>query len=237
MLAAGCSSPTAPSQMATEMPATSAPPTPSPSPSPSPLPNPAPESTARYAVTFDSSWSASTHPTDFPASAHWSGLIGGTHTSAVSFWTEGSLASEGIRRMAERGSKSPLDDEVSQAIAGGTAQQVLSGPALGTSPGSVSMEFEISEAFPLVTLVTMVAPSPDWFAGVSGLPLFQNSRWVDEVRVELYAFDAGTDSGVTYSAPDLETVPRQPIARITGYPVATNGAVRPFGTFTFRRIQ
>lgn len=154
---------------------TVSPPAPSPAPVPVP-PAPVAPPTARYEVTFDSTWSASTHPTDFPADAHYSGLVGGTHTSGATFWRPGSLASEGIRRMAERGAKSPLTEEVGAAITAGTAQYVLSGGDLPTSPGSVRMEFDISQTFPLVTLVTMIAPSPDWFVGVAGLPLFENDR-------------------------------------------------------------
>ena len=208
---------------------------PPPAPEPEPAPAPAPQ-TSRYQVVFQSTWSEATHPTDFPDNAHYSGLIGGTHAAAVRFWREGSLASEGIRQMAERGRKSPLDGEVMQAIAAGVAQFLLSGPDLDTSPASTGMEFEMSQAFPLVTLVTMVAPSPDWFVGVDSLPLFVDGQWVEEIRVDLYAFDAGTDSGDSYESPDEESVPRGPISRLAGYPVSSGGAVAPFGTFTFRRI-
>jgi spondin N len=231
--ASACSNmamPTMPSparQTTTELP----PPAP---PAPTPAPTP---STARYEVVFDSTWSRESHPTDFPDDAHYSGLIGGTHAASVVFWREGALASEGIRRMAERGSKSPLDQEVNDAIAAGAAQFLLSGGNLGTTPGTVRLEFEVSQTHPLVSLVTMVAPSPDWFVGVDGLALFENGAWVSERRVDLHAFDAGTDSGVSYKSPDQETLPHRPIARLTGYPVAANGGVAPFGTFTFRRIQ
>jgi hypothetical protein len=186
---------------------------------------------------FASTWSSSTHPTDFPDTAHYSDLIGGTHSSAVSFWQEGSLATDGIRQMAERGRKMPLEMEVQQAIAIGLAEHVLSGPDLDVTPGSASMEFDVSQTFPLVTLVTMIAPSPDWFVGVSGLPLFQDGQWRDEVRLEVSGFDAGTDSGTTYRSSDRETTPRDLITRLTGYPVESAGAVRPFGAFTFVRIR
>ena len=204
---------------------------------PSPPTAPQPPATARYRVVFDSTWSAATHPTDFPATAHYSGLIGGTHGASVSFWVEGSIASEGIRQMAERGRKSPLDTEVQQAIAAGLAQHLLSGPELDTTPDSATMEFEVSQSFPLVTLVSMIAPSPDWFVGVSALALFQNGQWRDEIRVDLAGFDAGTDSGVSYRSSDHETVPRAVISRLAGYPVESAGTARPFGTFTFTRIQ
>jgi hypothetical protein len=233
LIIAGCSSSsTPPGPSPTPMAMGSPPPAPEPEPAPAPAPQ-----TARYQVVFESTWSEPTHPTDFPDNAHYSGLIGGTHSASVHFWREGSAASEGIRLMAERGRKSPLDTEVMQAVSSGMAQHVLSGPDLQTSPATAAMEFDISQGFSLVTLVTMVAPSPDWFVGVESLPLFANGQWVEEVRVELYPFDAGTDSGESYESPDEATVPRQPIRRLTGYPVSRNGTVAPFGTFTFRRIS
>jgi hypothetical protein len=188
-------------------------------------------------VTFQSDWSPTTHPADWPFDAHYSGLIGGTHNSRVTFWQEGRPASQGIQDMAEKGRKSPLDQEVGSAIAAGTAQFILSGGGLGGSPRSVALEFDIGIDFPLVTLVTMVAPSPDWFVGVSGLSLLQNGQWADEVVATLFPWDAGTDSGVTYAAENFETMPRQPISRLLGFPVAVNGIVAPFGTMAFKRVK
>ncbi len=229
-----CSSSRTPTTPTSMTPMAEAPPAPAPAP-PAPTPPSAPR-TARYRVTFDSTWSAATHPQDWPADAHYSGLIGGTHASTVSFWQPGALATEGIRAMAERGSKSTLSGEVDQAIAQGRAQYVLSGDALGRSPGVVSLEFDITQEFPLATIVTMVAPSPDWFVGVSGLALFENGAWRDSVSVEVFAYDAGTDSGASYASPDQETRPRQPIARLTGFPFLNGSQVLPLGTFRFERL-
>jgi len=201
-----------------------------------PTPAPTPAATARYRVTFDASWSAATHPTDFPGNAHFSGLIGGTHGPAVSFWQEGGLATEGIRLMAERGRQSPLDLEVGAAVGAGTAQHVLAGDDVPRSPGSTTLEFGIGRDFPLVTLVTMVAPSPDWFVGVSGLSLIEGGAWVEEKRVLLHPYDAGTDSGVTFTSADLATQPRDAIRRIDMGPLVEAAAVPHLGTFTFRRI-
>jgi hypothetical protein len=207
---------------------------PAPAPAPSPVPTPA--ATARYVVTFDASWSAATHPTEFPGNPHFSGLIGGTHGPAVRFWQEGGLATEGIRLMAERGRQSPLDLEVGAAVAAGTAQHVLAGEDVPRSPGSTSLEFEMGREFPLVTLVTMVAPSPDWFVGVSGLSLIEGGAWVDEKRVFLHPYDAGTDSGVTFTSADAATQPRETIRGIDMGPLVEAAAVPHLGTFTFRRI-
>lgn len=211
-----------------------APQAPSDTPSPPPAPAPAP-ATARYRVTFTATWSPATHPQEAPDNPHFSPLIGATHQSAVAFWRDGAQASEGIRRMAERGATSPLDQEIQSAIAAGTAQHLLRGANID-SPASTSIEFDVSQGHPLVTLVTMVAPSPDWFVGVSALPLFENGQWLADREVPLPAWDAGTDSGASFESPDLETVPRQPVSLIRTPPLAVNGQAAPLGTFRFTRI-
>ena len=191
---------------------------------------------ARYRVVFDATWSASTHPDRFPSDPHFSPLIGGTHDASVSFWAPGQLATEGIRRMAEQGRQSPLDQEVMAAIGARSAETVLRGGGIGPSPGTVSLEFDVSRTYPLVTLVSMVAPSPDWFVGVSGLSLLENGAWVDEKRAVLHAYDAGTDDGEIYTAPDRPAAPRRPIFPLEETPFLVAGQVPPVGTYTFRRL-
>jgi hypothetical protein len=186
---------------------------------------------ATYNVTFDVTWSAVTHPQDFPSNAHFSGLVGGTHSGTVQFWTPGTLASLGLKRMAEWGQQTTLAGEVQAAIDAGTAGSVLLGPAIATLPGSAAMSFTATPEFPLVTLTTMIAPSPDWFVGVRGLDLRPGGVWVDELVVVLYPWDAGTDSGVTYSSGDQPTVPPVTVFAINGAPFTP---AEPLGTFTFR---
>lgn len=206
---------------------------PAPADPPSVAPNP--DATARYIVTFESTWSAGTHPNMFPPNPHFSGLIGATHRTGFRLWAIDAIASNGIEAMAEEGSKTPLDMEIQRAIDDGDAEILLSGDGIDLSPDSVSLELEVSLEYPAVDLVSMLAPSPDWFVGVSDLSLLENGDWVQELVVELHAYDAGTDSGVTYAARDRDTVPREPIARLDGPPLASNGTVPPVGTFTFRR--
>ncbi len=198
-------------------------------------PRSGPDSIASYRVTFTSTWSAATHPQDFPASAHFSGLIGATHDDRVTFWQPGAPASPGIQAMAELGSKSPLDAEVAAAIAAGTARDTLSGGPIVPSPGTVTLDFDVALTHPRVTLVSMIAPSPDWFVGVSGLPLLAGDRWVDSLVVELRGWDAGTDDGTTFLAPNAPSTPHVSIAPLVDGPFRVAGEVPILGTFTFVR--
>lgn len=185
-----------------------------------------------YTVVFNATWSEQTHPVGFPNNPHFSGLIGGTHESGVTFWAPGEFASDGIESMAETGSKSLLQGEVNSAITAGTAEFLLSGGGIGTSPDSVVLTFNVTEQYPLVTLVSMVAPSPDWFVGVHDLNLYEGNQWANEIIVDLYVYDAGTDSGTGYTSPDNDTNPPDPIALLESGPFAVTGLV---GSFRFSR--
>jgi spondin N len=197
-------------------------------------PTPPDGDTATYRVTFQATWSATTHPTNFPGGPHFSGLIGATHGPGASFWADGGTASAGIRNVAETGGKSPLTSEIESAIATGTAYSEISGGGINPSPGTVSVEFEIHSSQPLVTLVSMIAPSPDWFVGVYDFSLREEGEWTSEVTAALPAYDAGTDSGSTYTSANQPTEPQAPIAQITSSPL---GGSVPLGTFTFTLIS
>lgn len=185
---------------------------------------------ATYTVTFTSTWSEETHPASFPPNPHFSGLVGGSHNDQVTFWEIGDLATPGVESMAETGSKTLLISEVQAAIDAGNAGEVISGGGISPSPGSVASDFTVNRDYPLATIVSMVAPSPDWFVGVSGLNLFDGGAWVTEMTVTLWSYDAGTDSGTSYTSADDDTNPAEPIALIDTPPIG-NGV--PVGEFVF----
>lgn len=192
----------------------------------------------RYRVVFTATWSAETHPQSFPTNAHFSPLVGGTHTRRATFWEVDRIASQGIENMAELGSTSTLVSEIqAQAALGHASSSTIVGSGI-SSPGSTSLLFNVTRDFPLLTLVTMVAPSPDWFTGVAGLRLLVGRQWRDNVVVNLIAYDSGTDSGVTFTSPDADTMPALPIAVIHTAPLAgAGGYAPPVGTYVLTIVS
>ena len=194
--------------------------------------------TGRYRLVFDGRWSAETHPQGFPGGPHFSGLVGSVHSEQVRFWEPGQIATDGVKNVAETGGKSPMTDEVRAAIDAGTALSLVDGPGVPDAPGTASVEFEVTRDYHQLTLVTMLAPSPDWFAGVHNLPLLVDGAFVDGVTVELSLYDAGTDSGLTYAAADDPTEPRSPIMLLTSEPADSpfiDGAPA-IGSFQLERL-
>lgn len=200
-------------------------------------PTEVPEESARYLLTFEATWSAGTHPTEFPPNPHFSGLIGAAHRDGVRLWEEGETATPGIENMAETGRKSPLDSEIEALIAEGEACELVSGGGIALSPGTVTVEFTVSQECPLVSVVSMIAPSPDWFVGVTGLSLYGDEGWIDERVVALYPYDAGTDSGESYTSPDEPAGEPEGIYRIETGPLLVEGEVTPLGVFRFTRSR
>jgi hypothetical protein len=196
-----------------------------------------PEESARYRLTFEATWSAGTHPTDFPPNPHFSGVIGATHSDGVRLWEEGGTATPGIKNMAETGGKSPLDSEIEALIGTGEACELISGGGIAVSPGVVTVEFTAQRDCPLVSVVSMIAPSPDWFVGVAGLSLLGAEGWIEEQVVDLYSYDAGTDSGESYASPNAPTTVREGIYRIEEEPLLVDGQVPPLGVFRFARLS
>jgi Spondin_N len=186
---------------------------------------------ADYEVSFESTWSDTSHSVPLPPLAHYSPLVGSTHDDTLHLWEPGGMATPGIESMAETGATSTLNAEIDAAILAGSGGTRLNGPTLFT-PGTATMDFTAQLTHPRLTLVTMIAPSPDWFVGVDGLNLLENGHWVESVTVDLYAWDSGTDSGTTFTSNDIDTNPQVPIQLVTGGPFF---GTTPLGRFVITR--
>lgn len=198
---------------------------------------------ATYRLTVDNAWSEASHPGSFPANAHFSWIGGGSHNASVSFWDEGVLATPGIKQMAENGVTTPLIAEVEAAVTAGAARASLNWmhwfcPLDTTNPscGELVVEFEVDESFPLVTLVTMLGPSPDWFVGVSGLALHDGSNWIDDLVIDLRPYDGGVRDQNVFLLGGPLTTPADPVSLITA---ASGQLIGPgsLGTFRFEKLS
>lgn len=178
-------------------------------------------STATYRVVFESNWSQNTHPHpsgNIPSSAHWSKLVGATHNDQVTFFGMGETATPGIENVAESGSNTVFFSEINTAINNGTTYSLLDGPGLSSALGNMIIEeVNTTNEFPLLSLVSMIAPSPDWIVAINSISLLDtDDNWIDEITIDLYPYDAGTDSGTDYTSSNIDTNPKEPISSLQG---------------------
>ena len=190
------------------------------------------QSIATYNIVFNSVWNASDHGT-LPDGPHWSKLVGANHNSSITFLEMGGIATQGIENIAETGSITEFrDNEVNPSITNGTSEQFIEGSGLSGATGDININgLEVSEDFPLLTLVSMIAPSPDWIIAINSLNLRNagNTGWQSLINIDLYAYDAGTDSGTGYSSGNADISPHIAINNLQGVPPFNNSII---GTFT-----
>jgi hypothetical protein len=182
---------------------------------------------ATYKITFHSFWTAARFPTDFPAgNAHWSRMVGSSHDNRYELWAPGKLASQGVQNVAEQGDISAIKTEMESKL-DGPVYRVFTAATGFSQPASYETStdsFLVSGYQSLVSVVSMIAPSPDWFVGLHGVETCVNQKFVQVMNITAHLYDAGTDSGTTYTSGNSAQNPHVNIFRFTN----TNPASGPF---------
>jgi hypothetical protein len=194
--------------------------------------------TAEYTVVLKSAWTPANHPFEYPRAGatsgpHFSGLIGASHSAQYSIFGEGTLPTPGLERLSEEGKHSPLDEEIRAAISSGTAGMIFQTDPLRNFSDSLVASVTVDDAHPMVSLVAMIAPSPDWFTGVANVNLMESGGWAATRTLDLVAYDSGGDDGTTYRAPDRDSNPKKPTSLASNRHFILNGVTVPVGSVTF----
>ena len=197
---------------------------------------------ANYQVTVNTVWNQANNGVALPRGAHFTTFIGATHNADYQIWGAGVMATAGVEDTAETGNVGTMRGEIVAQRTSGDVGEILSFGAPPTT-GSSSENFMITCAYPLVSLLSMVAPSPDWFIGVHDVDLLDdNDNWRASMRIKLYPYDAGTEdtprSGTPFSLNGTDSTPHTPIVRLAGS--STIGFVPPndlIGTIVFLRMD
>ncbi|XP_070065802.1 spondin-1 isoform X2 [Drosophila virilis] len=194
-------------------------------------------------------------------------FVGRTHNANYGLYHIGQPATAGVKQFAETGKTELLDSNAgeqqqqqmqaqksSTATVAGTAPTMaersvfdeFSLPAIQLGAGRSEAKVFVDSNHSLVSLMTRIVPSPDWFIGVDSFELCVGGSWIDTVTVELDPLDAGTDNGFTFTAPNWPTAPQGVIYRITSrYPAHPAGSfyypkskrLPPIATFQFIKLR
>ena len=119
----------------------------------------------------------------------------------------------------------------------GFVSNVYKTGAVSTPGGYTSTKIMVQNMYSMASVITMIAPSPDWFVGVDSYDLCGMNGWKENVTIDLLPWDAGTEDGQTYSLNNAATMPVDVIMRITPNSNSEIGAHAniTFATVTFTR--
>lgn len=154
-------------------------------------------------------WTSDRHPKDFPGDPHWSPPVYASHNKKYTMFEEGKKASKGVESVAETGSTTKINKEIKKAKKKKKVlhSQIGSG-FLGGSlfPSSITSGIKMDPSHPYISMMTMIAPSPDWFTGMNDFDMRdgESGKWFSDVILDLFPWDSGTDSGTTYESNDKD---------------------------------
>ena len=172
---------------------------------------------ATYTVRLRASWSERLHPNWYPNGAHISPMVVWSHRLKNVIFKEDSIASDGMEIMAETGATQTLVKEIQKNILTGNVFSHTTGSVFN-APGEDKTQITATRNAPFITAVSMIAPSPDWFIAAQNILLYEDGRWLERVAVPAVLYDAGTDSGTTFTAQDDDTSPKNSIVKIKNAP-------------------
>jgi len=191
---------------------------------------------ANYKLELVIDWSAELNPFDYPGrGAHTSSLIGLTHDKSFILFEDGATASSGLELVAENGRSGILKAQFEELKRKDRIGAVVESDGIKAVPGKFSTTFSTTQTHPLLSVITMLAPSPDWFTGVSAVQLHSKDGWVDVVKLPLWVWDAGTDSGDTYLAENADTQPRESTRLLSTQHFLNGDGLLKFGTISVER--
>ena len=167
-----------------------------------------------------------------------------SHSNRVSILTVRGYASDPVKSIAETGNSAPLVrilEDIRKTGHGVRSIQSAGGPT--TAGSSVSLIVEVDCMHPFISGLSMIAPSPDWFAQISNVNMYSRRR--QTFRRSRYgrlsAYDAGTDDGAGFTPPgdpslDIPTQPRKNIAPLVEDPTDVFYG-RPVGIYRIKLVE
>lgn len=187
-------------------------------------------SEATFSIEVTGKWSSP----DFtvPAGVHFTNFAGMVHNSNGELWKTGKLATKGVENVAETGSTTAIVLEIDSLIRTKNALSlILFTPP--TATGTKKATLYCNSNYSFVSFASMIAPSPDWFIGLSGLNLYNNNKWIADTTIQLFVYDAGSEDGDVFDYSSPPTNPQQPIRLLE----ASQATVLANGNTTLKAIS
>ncbi|KAJ8709248.1 hypothetical protein PYW07_009074 [Mythimna separata] len=208
-------------------------------------------SEARYEVIFYGKWSRVAHPRHYPTKPDdngYSHMVGCSHTFDYSLWKQGINASDGLKMLAETADSTYMEREIISQMGERTGTRTLirgkrrHHPYMSEPSHSL---FRVDRFHHLFSIAVGMRPSPDWFLGTSQFELCTDDGWLEEEKIPLFPWDAGTMDGISYESQPTVSTPRDNVERVEVgsfneaspfYQINLND-LQPFALLTVRRLD
>lgn len=141
------------------------------------------DSLAVYKLTLEGHWSKELFPKHFPVQrppAHFSKSFGLSHNSSFSLFKIDQIASAGLKEFC---TSTDTDEWENEEINGKLIFDEFVIPKLSDPMDQVESRLFVQSNNSLISLVTKIMPSPDWFIGIESLQVSEPTNFLNDVRL------------------------------------------------------
>ena len=199
--------------------------------------------TAKYKISFFGHWTEKRHHSGtgvaFPSGAHFTTMVGVHHAAGTSLFNSGEKATPGLESVAEDGVTATLLSEIKTKFEDQKKGQAILFFLSSGGEGTGSTEITVSKETPLLSLVSMIAPTADWFISFKGSFLNDDGTWKDDFTIDAIAYDAGTEEGEKLTRSNPDTNPQENISRLnikTPFNITDGKVTPPLATLTLEKL-
>lgn len=123
-----------------------------------------------------------------------------THSPRISLFRRGQPVSRAVRQVCEKG-RNTLLIRLARSLRPRLVTSLVyaRGPVRPGKSGYLTVRASCRNHY--LSVITMIAPSPDWVVQINNKPLWVNGKFIKNARGRLFAYDCGTDSGREFTNP------------------------------------
>lgn len=185
---------------------------------------------AVYRVTFKPNFNATDFPTDYPANPSFSKILVAVHEPGKQIFTNASLASAGLQKLAEDGDISDFRAELALEGSEDSVDFFLTESTAGAGPtAEQAVNVTVDPDKTSISIIASLSPSPDWFVANLNMSVIAagGETLIMNEDFSMSIYDAGTDDGTTYESPNQATDPQGLISVLSGPPFSAGGGLTP----------
>ena len=158
-----------------------------------------------YNISLNSVWSLKTHPYWTPLEPQILPFLSFSHKKDNNILQLGKVPDLGFEKYIEEGNTKLLINSILRSKKKNEIRSYTKGSKIH-SPDIVDNILRVTKEHPYITFIAPIHPSPDWFIGVSNIQLyFPQTGWVEEIKIPVQIYDAGTDDGIDFTSNNINT--------------------------------
>ncbi|KAI5646044.1 hypothetical protein NE865_01937 [Phthorimaea operculella] len=189
---------------------------------------------AVYNVKLHMMWDDDIFHKEFPGKAQWSQVFGQSHNRSYALYRVGEVSRPSVLDFIQFGTLDPLMEESEEEP---KVYDQFIAPAVENGEGETETVVFVDGEHSMVSLMSKILPSEDWFIGVDSLDLCLRSSWVDQLTLDLEPMEAGIEGQDNKNPKPVKKIPHSHFGRNSLHKYNQNSRQNHIAKVEFTKVK